>query len=1640
MFTVKATYRAETRKFTFPDDSFPSFAQLSSQLRRHGSPAARSTQIYKVFPLAHAYFISRLIFSPNPNAPGQSILVGLEAHSAEEYDKHVEQYKARFWPGALLRFSVLDETPHKAPGSLSGPQTAGESPQLSRPASVVHSDVSQTPDSAVDAEVPRMRLEDEESASGRGFMHMLDPIRERLRSQAAYASNRTSFASTATVHVTDDEYDDSVSETPTEMPEAASQAAGRLQSMSRLIDIVNNLQNPRTDVGEASSSTVPSERMVRLQETIGRMRDQSIRLKEASEALKERSSALRQQSMDNRPISPVSDDNSAASTESTVNFNSLANVATPRMSQEVLNEDGEDSLSDIGLRGQYWQNRFTSSSPAVEIIDALTAANDTETPAVPATSSASEHAFDEASQRTVNLGLELLRRTSSFSAARTEEDDDSEGYQDDSSVGEDAGTPWPPRRIPTRRAPAVADAADDRERSRLNMLSRLIARRPLPPCPVPVSQAPPTRGRSRSRSLSPNRPPSPTCGFVYRGSPSRPWRHTMPASVVHIASPRPISPSTMSYRSYSPGSPLPVPPRRCVYSPIPSMRCSSPWAPPTVIVPTTRSFDRSRSCSRSRSRSPAIICRHRRSPAREVQHNCGWSAECDKLKRQIDDVQSALADLRIDFECAVSDRQLKTEAGEAPAAAQTAAATGAQSMGRASQPFVPPSFPPGFVPSLPEIPPSLFYPNYPTCTPSLMAASQSQSRPMSADAFCQRRESDINAELSRLESKLLPELKQDIGLAHKNLPELTVEEKTRIVDLAKARNYLPLRQPLVNIRVHQSPSPIAFCGGSPASSAPTTIHAGVVCDGCDKAIVGARHKCLDCSNFDLCSECLSNSQVRRGHNAKHAFFPIEVPGEHTLFEGARSDRQGVEHYGITCDGCHTRLHGVRHKCIECADFDLCEMCISSVATRAEHPYGHHFFPIPFPWDSEAFRVASSAKCLNCPDFDTCQACFAITPEHHPGHGFVRVGNTDALMLRDILRSHVVHSARCNECNQPIRGTRYKCLHEDCPDYDLCQGCEAIPIAVHPLTHPMVKLKVPETHIPVIEASQKRNTQPTVIPVPRMPGSYTAGSWAPWCPPAVYSPCSTPSPVASPAAVINELPSAPTIPPLIPAAWTPPESWRWNNITPMTPPCPMVVPRMVPEETSPLFQSGNSVRTASPSVFENQLVRFVTPPPPSPPVPRAPLPCVMPRVVEIIVPPTLSASTTPERVASPAPLPRSPPPVLIDFDEHSTTSHSAIATPGAPSSLQGLTTPSEGNGSSMALVQPVPRLEPVGDQEWRHLWPELTSMLQHLLQPPASPAVEVASPPSEPMPVPGTMTAEETRETPTTAQEYHTAVEESPLAGEALLSRPTPAEMTERSRDFGHNLRELLNRVSPVVPTLPALPVPVVRCQAAFVSDGNIPDGQIFPPGAEFVKSWKMRNDGDAEWPGKTTLRYVAGSRLSPEVSAALQIPVGSVDPGTVIEVIGGEMKAPDVPGKYVSYWRLHDGNEYFGNSVWVDIEVAEPSADKESSDESLAASSVIMPPAPSAGAKTPASAHTGGSALPSPTILTGPPSDDGSYASSMSLIDAPSSPSIEDIDELEEEDEDIFQDSREVVVSPTDAPRDIEYVVLYDTSSSEDEL
>jgi len=185
---------------------------------------------------------------------------------------------------------------------------------------------------------------------------------------------------------------------------------------------------------------------------------------------------------------------------------------------------------------------------------------------------------------------------------------------------------------------------------------------------------------------------------------------------------------------------------------------------------------------------------------------------------------------------------------------------------------------------------------------------------------------------------------------------------------------------------------------------------------------------------------------------------------------------------------------------------------------------------------------------------------------------------------------------------------------------------------------------------------------------------------------------------------------------------------------------------------------------------------------------------------------------------------------------------------------------------------------------------------------------------------------------------------------------------------------------------------------------------------------------------------VAGETLSAQSTA---VEIGKVSAGSEIDVWTGELKAPDAPGRYVGYWRLRANGEVFGNSLWIEINVVESDI-HHSSDESMAASSIIMPMPNSAFSN--ASAHVPSETAPSvtesaPTSMASTDdniSDAGS--DDISLISMPSS--------SDDEDEALWHDTRsqttaelaaaaaaQAAASPRAAAMD--YVLLYDDNSSE---
>jgi next-to-BRCA1 protein 1 len=116
------------------------------------------------------------------------------------------------------------------------------------------------------------------------------------------------------------------------------------------------------------------------------------------------------------------------------------------------------------------------------------------------------------------------------------------------------------------------------------------------------------------------------------------------------------------------------------------------------------------------------------------------------------------------------------------------------------------------------------------------------------------------------------------------------------------------------------------------------------------------------------------------------------------------------------------------------------------------------------------------KCTDCPDWDCCEACLPNLGNRHPGHTLVKINLASDLVEPPFRHQKVKHTnIICDMCQGPVVGDRWKCVHPDCDDYDLCDNCHASPLNTHPREHPILKLSAP-VHIDFVSRIRKE-TQP-----------------------------------------------------------------------------------------------------------------------------------------------------------------------------------------------------------------------------------------------------------------------------------------------------------------------------------------------------------------------------------------------------------------------------------------------------------------------------------------------------------------------------------------------------------------------------------
>jgi polar amino acid transport system substrate-binding protein len=131
------------------------------------------------------------------------------------------------------------------------------------------------------------------------------------------------------------------------------------------------------------------------------------------------------------------------------------------------------------------------------------------------------------------------------------------------------------------------------------------------------------------------------------------------------------------------------------------------------------------------------------------------------------------------------------------------------------------------------------------------------------------------------------------------------------------------------------------------------------------------------------------------------------------------------------------------------------------------------------------------------------------------------------------------------------------------------------------------------------------------------------------------------------------------------------------------------------------------------------------------------------------------------------------------------------------------------------------------------------------------------------------------------------------------------------------------------PPLAEVTTPPCINSMAFIADLNLDDQNmtappIMAPGQDFVKSWRVLNNGTCDWTPEFVLAYVNGNRIEASMGGST-VPVGrTVKPGEMLD-LSASLRAPQTYGTFQGFWQMRDTlGQYFGEVVWVGIQVPDP--------------------------------------------------------------------------------------------------------------------
>lgn len=129
-------------------------------------------------------------------------------------------------------------------------------------------------------------------------------------------------------------------------------------------------------------------------------------------------------------------------------------------------------------------------------------------------------------------------------------------------------------------------------------------------------------------------------------------------------------------------------------------------------------------------------------------------------------------------------------------------------------------------------------------------------------------------------------------------------------------------------------------------------------------------------------------------------------------------------------------------------------------------------------------------------------------------------------------------------------------------------------------------------------------------------------------------------------------------------------------------------------------------------------------------------------------------------------------------------------------------------------------------------------------------------------------------------------------------------------------------VAPVAQVTNAQGTSVSLCDSLSIDpatvDVNVPDDTTMSPGQDFVKTWKVKNNGSCPWGSGYKLVYAG---YADDMDGQFQPLAEVIQPGEEVE-ISVQFKAPDKTGEYVSAWQMENPTGVtFPEAIYVKIVV-----------------------------------------------------------------------------------------------------------------------